>query len=71
MEPMFVDQAVTFVKDILQTNKSIRLFIDSDYTYMNEAMPHGSISVRTSMVTRLERLNWMTQDAVVFLHNPA
>ena len=38
MEPMFVDQAVTFVKDILQTNKSIRLFIDSDYTYMNEAI---------------------------------
>jgi hypothetical protein len=38
VEPMMVDQAVAYVKDVLQNNKTIQHFIDSDYTYMNQTL---------------------------------
>ena len=67
--PCLSTKLVTFVKDILQTNKSIRLFIDSDYTYMNEAIASWIYQRKDINGDTLRRLNWMTQDAVVFLHN--
>ena len=38
VEPMMVDQAVAFVADVLHNNRTIRTFIDSDYTYMNQTL---------------------------------
>jgi hypothetical protein len=38
VEPMLVEQAVTFVSDVLLNNQSIRRFIDSEYTYMNQTI---------------------------------
>ena len=38
MEPMLVRQSVAYVADILRNNGRVREFIDSDYTYMNQAI---------------------------------
>ncbi len=38
MEPMFMDQAVAYVADVLARNLPVHEFIDSDYTYMNHAI---------------------------------
>ena len=71
MEPMFVDQAVTFVKDILQTNKSIRLFIDSDYTYMNEAIASWIYQRKDINGDTLRKVKLDDPRRGGLLHNPA
>ena len=38
VEPMMVEQAVSFVGEVLHRNGPIRNFIDSDYTYMNQTL---------------------------------
>jgi len=38
MEPMMVAQTTTYFADMVKRNGKIKLFIDSDYTYMNETL---------------------------------